>query len=344
MKTAIFLSVFLLCSSLLAQPATAPSTGSLLKGEITFTIPDEWKLDGKTPDDKLAKLSRSDPQGAMAVNVNVQPQALRDSDAPALSQHVVKMILDHAKAGDYQLIEQPKAEKDDRFFMRIHHKFQKGSLVGDELQIYRLIGNNLITVAATAFTDSPDESKQIFGEAEKTLLSVKSSKGGAGATPVKLLRPATRPTALPAAKIAFNAPAGWEEQTNDNTSGIVATYHDPVESFNTMVISIRPLPPEAKKDPKARDVIVDEMVKGENASFKLDGANQVGDVEPVKDNRFLKKTKLKYEKADAKLTVTSRVKRVGDVIVNVAMVALEPGATDIDRLADEVAVSVRPSR
>jgi len=344
MKTAIFTIVFLLAIGVHAQPATAPSNETLMKGQFTFDVPDGWKVDGKTSDDKLAKLSREHQQAAMAVNVNPQPQSLPDSAANSMSQHVIKMIRDHAAAGDFKLVEQPKAEKDDRFFMRIHHKFQRDTVVGDELQIYRLIGNDLITVAVTVFTDSSDEAKPIFEEAEKTLLSVKSAKAGAAAPHAAAkLKPATKPTVLSAARIAFNAPAGWDEDLSDNTTGMVAKYHDPNQPVNLIAINVTPLPPEAKKDAKARDVIVEQIVSGQQTSFNLEGANQVGSAETIKDNRFLKKTKQRYEKGDAKLLVTSRVKRVGDVIVNVALVALDPGANDVDRLADEVAVSVRSS-
>jgi hypothetical protein len=160
---------------------------------------------------------------------------------------------------------------------------------------------------------------------------------------VSKAKPATRPTALPNAKIVFNGPAGWSEDTNDNTSGIVATYHDPVEQFNTIVISVRPLPPEANKDPKIRDALVEEIVNGEKASFKFDGANVVGETETVKDNRFLKKVRIRYEKADSKIQVTSRIRRIGDAVVSVAMASVESSADDVDKLADEVAMTLRPA-
>ena len=335
--------IFLLATWCQAQqPTTVAITQTLSKGDVVFTVPDGWRFDGKTTDDHLAKLTRSAPEAAMAVNVVQQPQSLSNSDADAMAQHVCKMIRDHATAGDFQLIDPPKAEKDDRFFMRIHHKFQKNATVGDELQIYRLLGNNLITVAVTVFTDSPDEAKPVFEDAEQTLISVKSSKSAAamhGAT--RTMKPATRPTALANAKVTFNAPAGWDEQINDHSEGIVATYHDPAQSFNTIAISVTPLPPEAKKDPKIRDMLVETIVNDEKTQFKFDGASVVGDSETVKDNRFLKKTRIRYDKSGDKIQVTGRQRRVGDVVVSVAMASEESSAADVDRLADEVAMSVR---
>jgi hypothetical protein len=279
--------------------------------------------------------------------VNVQTAVLPDSAAPKIAQSLAKGIKDHADKGDFELVTQPKTEPDDRFFLRLHHKFKKGELVGDEIQIIRVIGLDLVTVAATAFTDNPDEAKQVFDDAAKTLMSVKTAKQAAMSTPthgaVSKARPATHPTALPQAKIVFNGPGGWSEETNDNTTGIVATYHDPVEQFNTIVISVRPLPPEAKKDPKIRDALVEEIVNGEKTSFKFDGANVVGETETVKDNRFLKKVRIRYEKADSKIQVTSRIRRVGDAVVSVAMASVEANANDVDKLADDVAMTLRPA-
>lgn len=338
---------FILAAPAFAEPATEPVTESILNGEMLYSPPDGWKLDGKANDGKRAQYSHASPHARIDFVVLPQQTILTDTYAPTLGQKLCDKLRAGIVAQKMTLTEGPKMEKDDRFFLRIHSRYNKGSENSDQIAIYRVIGKDLVSVIATSFADSPDDAKPVFDDAEKMLLSVKSSKQAAAAasaathTLAKVMKPATRPTALPQAKITFNAPAGWSEETNDNTSGIVATYHDPAESFNTIAISVRPLPPEAKKDPKARDALIDQIVSGEKAQFKFDGANVVGDSETVKDNRFLKKVRTRYEKADAKIQVTSRQKRIGDVIVSVSMAAMEPAATDIDKLADEVAMSLR---
>ena len=346
MKTVMFIVLCcMLVSSVSAQPtsapATAPVTETLMKGDITFTPPDGWKLDGKANNDRLAKLSHAKPLAVMVVNVDPQQAPLGDSAAPQIGQMLIGKIRDNAKKGDFELLEPAKAEKDDRFFLRIHHKFRKGTEVGDQLQIYRSIGKNLVAVAITVFTESPEESKKAFADAEQLLVGVNKNKPGSAAHNAKATKPATRPTMLHAAKIIFNGPAGWTEETNDNATGIVASYHDPVDSFNTIVISVRPLPPEAKKDPKMRDALVEEVVKGESTSFKFDGAQTVGDPEVIKDRRFLKKVRIHYEKPEAKIQVTSRTMRIGDQVVTVAMACLDSAAAETDKLADDVAVTLR---
>ncbi len=325
-----------------AEPATAPSTETLLSGDIVFTPPDGWKMEGRSKDGRRVGYSHADPSAVMVVNADPQQSVLDDSAAPKIGQTVMKQVTDNAARSGLELISPPKMEPDDRFFLRVHHQYKKGNEIADQLQIYRVVGLNLVAVAVTVFATSPDQIKTAFGEAETTLTTVKSAKqAGASAHSATKMKPATRPTALPNAKIIFNGPAGWDEQTNDNTSGIVATYHDPAESFNTLVVSVRPLPPEAKKDPKMRDALVDEIVRGETTQFKFDGANPVGDTEIVKDNRFLKKERTRYQRPDAKIQVTGRQRRIGDVVVSVAMASLESSAADIDKLADEVMMSVR---
>jgi hypothetical protein len=342
------LAAFVICCFLttaFAQPTSAPATETLLKGDVVFTPPDGWKVDGKAHDDKLAKLSLEENKAIMAISAIPQPQPLPDSTGPKMGMALAKSVRDHAKAGDFELTMEPKLEKDDRFFLKLHHKFQKGTLSGDEIQICRVMGLNLITVAVTSFYDSPEQSKKVFDDAEKMLLSVRSAKQAAAAAANKpKTHPATRPTALPAAKIAIAGPYGWTAETNDNASGVVATYKDPDEPFNTILVSVKPLPPEAKKDPKIRDALVDEIVNGQKTEIKFEGAQPVGDVEKISDRRFLRKVRIRYEKSDTKIQVTSRIIRIGDAVVSVAMASLEQSAADNDRLADEVALKIVPAR
>ena len=318
-------------------------------GDIVFVPPAGWKLDGKTDNGRLAKYSRSDPLAALVVNVDPQQDELPDSAAAQIGQMLCKKIRDNAAAGQFELLTQPRTEPDDRFFLRIHHRFAHEAQTADELQIYRVMGKNLVAVAVTVFTDTTEQAKPVFDDAEKTLLSVRTARQQAaidGRTSAAMPRthPATRPTVLPLAKIRFNAPAGWEADANDNVSGIVASYKDPNQGFNTIVISIRPLPPEAKTDPKLRDVLVDEIVDGEKTQFKFDGAQIDGSTEKITDNRFLRKERTRYEKGESKIQVTSRQLCVGDAVVSVAMVSLDANAVEIDKLADEVALTIRPMR
>ncbi len=332
-------------SRALAQPATAPAaaTETLPKGDLTFTPPQGWKLEGKDKTGSLAAYSSAVLKATLVVHVDVQPTALDESAATKIGQLRVKQAEDNAAKSDLELLSKPRIEPEKRFFLRIHQAFRKESKDYEQVQIYRLVGRNLCSVSVIADSSAPDSVKRVIADAETTLTSIRSTKS-LPASPAAKPKPATRPTVLPAAKISLRAPAEWGAETNENASGIVATYKDPDQTFNTIVISVRPLPAEAKKDPKVRDALVDEIVNGEKIQFKFDGASTVGETEVVKDRRFLKKTRTRYETADHKIQVTSRQMRIGDSVVSIAMASMEANAADVDKLADDVAMTVKAGR
>src|SRR5204863_4433650 len=212
--------------------------------------------------------------------------------------------------------------------------------------VYRVIGRNLVTVAATSFSDSPEDAKKVHEVAEQVALS---ASGAGGTSKIKSAKPpavkpkvaTTKPSMLPNAKLRVPPPAGWTEELTDASNGVVATYRDPQESGNLIAITVRPLPKEAAKDPKLRDALVDEIVSGEKQQFKIDGANASGQPETVKDNRFLRKTRTRYEGNGKRFTVTSRQLRIGDEVVSVSSIAVDETASAVETLADEVAVGTR---
>ena len=168
----------LICSFTRAQPTTAPAPDTLMHGDLTFTAPDGWKMEGRTNDGRRIGYSHENPKAVMVLNVDPQLVVLPDSAAGKIGVTVLKQIRDNAAANNLELTMPPKMETDDRFFLRVHHKYAKETEAADQLQVYRVMGLNLVACAVTVFTDSAEESKPIFDEAEKTLLSVKSGRGG----------------------------------------------------------------------------------------------------------------------------------------------------------------------
>jgi hypothetical protein len=341
MKSLLIAFTLLSAISSLAQPATAPATETLLKGDFIFTPPDGWKLEGKADDGRRARYSHADPGGQMEIIILQQEAPPTNAAAVQIGQAIAKKLRDNANSQGFKLLMPPKVETDTKFYLRVHYKYAKEAEVAEQVAVYRVMGFELASIITTVFGDSPDEIR-LFEAGEKTLLGAKMAREVTKNTP--RARPATRPTVLSTAKITFNAPAGWDEQLSDNSSGIVATYHDPTQRFNTIIITVRPLPAEAKKDPKIRDAMVDEIVSGEKTQFKFDGAQAVGETEIVKDRRFIRKERIRYERTDAKIQVTARQLRIGDAVVSVAMAALDQSAADLDKLADEVALTVKAAR
>jgi hypothetical protein len=341
-----------------AQPASAPTTApaaseSLLNGAITFTPPPAdqgWTLAGKTHDGKTVAYAIG-KHAAMAVNVTPQDTALDDSAANKLGPFIIKRTRDEVAKNGAQSIDPPRNEKDDRFFLHIHDRFKKDDQTADRLQVYRVIGKNLVTVATTIWSDDAEETKRSHEITEQVALSAAGPGGVGGHRPAaktqataKPKLATTKPATLSQAKLRVTPPAGWTSELKDATSGVVATFHDPQETGDVIAVGVKPLPKEATKDPKLRDAVIDELLSGEKQQFKIEGATVDGASETLKDNRFLKKVRTKYQGSGKRFTVTSRALRVGDAVVSVTSIAIDDAAPTVEQLGDELAVGIRPIR
>jgi hypothetical protein len=292
-----------------------------------------------------------DDSALLQITVAPQTTTIDDHLGPKLGQLVIKTINEQAAKGEIETIAPPKMETDDRFLLRVHDRFKQKGKTCDRVQLYRGVGKFLVSVTATAFTDDSKKSKPIHLLGEQLMQSVKlnrqqpqakqqtrpSKPSGPG------ISPTTRPVAFPSARIRLNPPTGWREESNDNASGIIATYHDPDDRTNLIAVSVRQLPAEAKTDPKLRDALVDEIVNGEKQSFAIDGAQPQGQTQTVTDRRFLRKVRTDYQAKGVHFRVTSRQIRAGDAIVSISVVALQEQAEAIDALADQIALSARPT-
>ena len=331
-------------------PASTQSTQTLADGAISFIPPEGWTQAGKATNGRtLAYIQTRPVKATMAVNADHQQAPLDDAAAQKIGQMQCKRILDNAANGNIEIVDQPVVEKDPRFFLRIHHRFKKGPSIGDQLQLYRVFGQELVAVAVTAYTDSPDNAKPIFDAAEQVMLSA-HGPGAAVTNPTTAHSPkapqlAAKPITLNHAKLRLTPPDAWRADVNDAASGMVATFHDPADNTNLIAISLRQLPKEAKADPKMRDAMLEEMANGETAQLKIEGAEPVGQTVNVVDRRFLHKTRTRYRaKADGRqFGISSRQLRVGDAILSVSVVSLEDAYETIDKLADQVALSARPA-
>ena len=293
----------------------------------------------------------------MVVNVDPQEISLANDSSAAvkIGQTVCRQVRDNAaKPGsDVQLIDPPKIEPDDRFFLRVHHRFKKADRTADQLQIYRAIGTNLVAVAVTVWTDSPDEANGVQKIAEQVLLSARARGAAVKTPPVAaqhaLPRPSSRPAvplSLPQAKLRIATPASlgnWQLESADAPAGIVLTFREsqPAHPFELIAVSVKQLPKEALKDPKLRDAIVEEMASGERQQLKLDGVTGEPKIEAIKDNRFLRKMRAVYQTRSDQVQLTSRQLRIGEVVVSVVGVAGAEQAAAIDKMADELALSIR---
>jgi hypothetical protein len=326
-----------------SAPGSAPGSETLADGAISFDPPPGWSQALKSPNGRtIAYVSTQPVKATMAVNADHQDVRLDSVAAAKIGEMQCKKIADNAAKSNIQILDPPHVESDDHYFLRIHHRFKKGENVGDQLQLYRVIKSELVAVAVTAYAESPDQAKTVFDEAEKVMQSVRGAGSGeSGAASMKPPSLANKPLALSQAKIRLSPPEGWRAELNDAASGMVATFHDPADSTNLVAVSVRQLPKEARTDPKMRDALLQEMASGEKAQIKIDGAEPVGETQTITDRRFLHKTRTHYKSGPRRFDVSSRQLRAGEAIVSVSVVSLEDKFETIDKLADQVALSIR---
>src|SRR6476469_5995350 len=106
-RAMIALTCCVFATSNFAEPTTAPSTETLMKGDIVFTPPDGWKLQGKANTGRLAVYVHTNPKALMAVNVDPQQMVLDASAASKIGQAQVQKIKANAAAGKIEIVDQP---------------------------------------------------------------------------------------------------------------------------------------------------------------------------------------------------------------------------------------------
>jgi len=320
------------------RPApTTQAAVTLAAGAIRFDVPEGLRLLGKRVDDLSASFAPPDDSALLTLVVAPQQSSVDDRLARKLGPLIVKTIEQQAAKGEIESLSPPKIERDNRFLLRVHDRFRAQGKTGDRVQLYRGLGKYLISVTATDFTETPDRAGLTHIQGEHLVLSVSLDRPDRSSQSTS---PA-RPTTFAQARVRLTAPAGWHGETNDQPSGIIATWRDPEDRTNLIAVSVRQIPKEARADPALRDVAVDEIVAAEKLTFVIDGAEPTGETRTIDDKRFLRKTRTDYEARGVKFSVTSRQMRAGSAIVSVTMVALRDRADEIDRLADKVALDAR---
>src|SRR5207244_8260458 len=126
-----------------------------LGGKPPFMQPQGWELRGKIDNGKTVSYKLDPDKALLAITVNEQEIALDEAAATKMGQYICKKLREQVPKSGGEIHTPAMAEKDDRFFLRIHDRFTHNGQLCDRLQIYRLLGIELVTVAVTAFSDSP---------------------------------------------------------------------------------------------------------------------------------------------------------------------------------------------
>ena len=349
MRTLPFILMLFVGGLTRAQATSAPAPTSqpgeifLDGGKLSFTAPAELRFLGKRDDDRSAGFALGDNEALVTILVTPQPQAISSDLKPQLAKLLGDTIRQEAKRGAIDMVLQPRVEQDERFLVVVHDRFNTEERFGDRLQMYRGVGLHLGCVVATAFTEDQERAKQVHELGAQMLLSLKSNRPGDRKPVATPKTPATRPITLDRAGVRVTPPGGWGAEPNQGaTGGVIVTFRDEQDPTNLITVTLRQLPPEARRDPKLRDVVVDEIVQGERQQFKIDGAEVLGKAQEITDRRFLRKTRTEYAHEGRRFRIVSRQVRAGNAIVSVTIVAREENADRVDAVADRVALDVRP--
>lgn len=330
----------------LLAPSTAPSTqpATLGKGDFIYTAPADGWEEFKRSEDGNGVIYKWEDRAFMQINVTPATMGFTKEVAKKMGNMICQKLSKDAKQKGYTLLQPPSIEDDGRFILKVRNRFLQGETETNQVQVYREVGNYLVNVAISVRGDSEEQVKTLQADGEKLLLEAKSARQISHEQSKQKLPAAGKPIALPQAKLRVIPPSDWTSDVKDAAEGVVLTLHDPADQTNLIAVSARQLPPEARRDAKTRDLIIDEMLKGESQQFLLQGAKLVGESQTIKDSRFLRKSKTKYETADVKFQIVTRQIRVGDVLVSVICLALEDAVERIDKVADDVAIKIRPLR
>jgi hypothetical protein len=233
------------------------------------------------------------------------------------------------------LLMPPKVEKDPRFFLKIHDRISGEMGVRDRLQLYRVMGLNIVHVAVVALKDTPEEAAPIHRTAEELLDGMVLTHG-------------QRAVVYPKNKLKIRPPIDWKESKSDVPNGLVVVYADPKDSTRQLIVRARVMPKDARQDAARRDALIDRMIDDERRTAPFDHAKQVGDDQPVPGGAA--REYFRQVRADAqveggpKLRVQTRYLMVQpDVLVSLRSVG--PAEDEaLLKVADAVAADVRPSR
>lgn len=335
-------------------PATAPAEAQTLhQGEIVFDPPAGWKSEGKRTDDRSAGYTLPDKKALLVITVAPQQSTIPNALAPKLAASIQQAIRVEAQKGNIEIVDEPKVETDPRFLLKIHDRFRAKDRLGDRVQVFRGVGKNLVSVVVTAFTESADEARSIHEAGEQVMLSLRLSRADSAPGARQPVEPAmrdrtslatTRPVVFREPRLRVPPPAGWPAQSTGAASGLIVTWRDPTDTTNLIALTYRPIPADAKRDDKLRDLAIEQIAAGEQPSFSIDGAELAGETQTIKDRRFLRKQSTEYRVQETRFRVGFRQVSAGDGVVSITSVALADKADEIDKLADAVATEVRATR
>ena len=145
-------------------------------GGYVYAAPTGW-----TPqpprDSKLGMMYRS-PDKSGVILVQVKPKGAAPPEMQAkYAQQVTQMLRQDFAKNKTEVIEQPTAVKDDRFYLKVQEKIKvKPDKVATQMHLYRLADKDMIELTAITTAEKPEEIAALQKVAEEMLAAVKAEK------------------------------------------------------------------------------------------------------------------------------------------------------------------------
>ena len=309
------------------QPATTQLANEpLVGGALRYAPPAGWELFGEKSD-KFARYRLSEETGLIEIAVDAMPGAVNGSLSQQMAMQMGKTIREQAKSIEAQLLYGPRAEKDERYWLRLHDRMKlKDGRTMDRIQIFRVFGTYVARVTATGFTDSEDEAKKIQAAGEDLLDHMRVTRGA-------------HPTYYPRTQIKIVPPVDWKEQKTDQANGLAATYTDPAKPAARIIVRSRVLPKDARTDTAKRDALLERMIDDERGTRPFTRENVSEDEKTDSDDKNLKRITCSIVADGKRLLVQTRYFVVADVIASVRSIAEEPDAPAVNDLADKLQIT-----
>ncbi len=315
---------------------------------MNLAVPEGWLIEGQG-DNGLSAACRNADNSA-SLTIVIAPQKYDSAPGEQVKKQVSEKVIAGLKEGykkfHAKTLIEPHIEKAEGFWLRIHDAYKVEDNAVEQLHLYRLVGERLVQLTLVVKSDDAKVVEPTMHAAETMLAQAAPSKTDApvnGDSP-KPSAPAPKPQTLSKAHVVLTAPAGWKQELADNASGIIATFRDAKDSTNLITVAARPIPDEAKKDPKLRDAVVQKMVAGEKPVFKMAGAKPLSKPQVVEDSHFLRKLRIPYQVEETRFVVSSRMVLVGDTLLSITSVALDDVADKVESLADAVGTGAAASK
>lgn len=182
--------LILLAPLVRAEPPAESRWAALADGEIRYTTPAGWaEVPLKDADGKSAVYNGL--EGSADVTIRTTPQKQPIPDTPAVAQQlgrqVLKSIQESLKTTNAEILDEPRLERDPRFFVRIRDRIRSQNVIQDRLHLYRVMGYHFVMVIANVRDQTPEQVEAAYQVAADLLEGAVVGKRGG-----KL--PTTKPT------------------------------------------------------------------------------------------------------------------------------------------------------